>query len=41
MVIWKGQQNQQTSGQTHQEEGTQIIKIKNEKGAISTDTAKI
>ena len=40
----KGQIKLTNFGQTHQEEereGTQINKIRNEKGEISTDTAEI
>ena len=41
MVLWKGKQNWQMSGHTHNEERIQIKKIRNEKGEISMDTAEI
>ena len=42
MVLWEDKQNWQTFSQTHQEKKkNQINKIRNEKGAVTTDNAEI
>ena len=43
VVLWKGKQNWQAYGQTHQveERKTQINKIRNEKGEITINNAEI
>ena len=41
MVLWKGQQNLKSSGNTYQEEEKRNPnKIRNEKGEVTTDTAE-
>ena len=42
LILWKDKQNWQAFSQTHQEkEKNQINKIRNEKGAVTTDNAEI
>lgn len=41
MVFWKYKQNQQTLSETNREKKTQILKIRNERGAITTDASAI
>ena len=42
MVLWKGKQNWQTSGQAHQEKKREDPnKVRNQRGEITTQTAEI